>query len=101
MAQFIFKRLFDIKKTDMQMKRLNLSVSLTMIIIFSTSSFTIIILNQDKIMAQTPTNLSSSVQTYHFVKKWGSNGTGDGQFQNPSGIAIGSFDMVIPHLTQQ
>ena len=90
MAQFIFKRLFDIKKTDMQMKRLNLSVSLTMIIIFSTSSFTIIILNQDKVMAQTPTNLSSSVQTYHFVKKWGSSGTGDGQFERPQGIALDS-----------
>ena len=90
MVQFIFKRLFDIKKNDIQMKKLNLSVSLTMIIILSISSFTIIILNHDKVVAQTPTNLSSSDQTYHFVKKWGSSGTGDGQFERPQGIALDS-----------
>jgi hypothetical protein len=72
------------------MKKLNLSVSLTMIIMLSISSFTIIILNQDKVVAQTPTNLSSSDQTYHFVKKWGSSGTGDGQFERLQGVAIDS-----------
>jgi tripartite motif-containing protein 71 len=29
-----------------------------------------------------------------FITKWGSEGTGDGQFQNPSGIAIGSLGNV-------
>ena len=60
------------------------------IILFSIASFTIIVLTQDKVLAQTPTNLSSSDQTYHFVKKWGSSGIGDGQFERPRGIAIDS-----------
>src|ERR1044072_4255473 len=89
MAQIIFKRLSDIKKNGIQMKRMNLSISLTMMI-FSLFSFTIIILNQDKVLAQTPTNLSSSYQTYDFVKKWGSSGTGDGQFERPQGIGLDS-----------
>ncbi len=29
-----------------------------------------------------------AAETYQFVTKWGSSGTGDGQFTNPSGIAI-------------
>jgi len=90
MAQFIFKRLSDIKKNDIQMIRMNLSITLTMMMVFSIFSFTIIVLNQDKVLAQTPTNLSSSYQTYDFVKKWGSSGTGDGQFERPQGIALDS-----------
>jgi DNA-binding beta-propeller fold protein YncE len=73
------------------MKRLDLSISLMkLIMLFSIASFTIIVLTQDKVLAQTPTNLSSSDQTYHFVKKWGSSGIGDGQFERPRGIALDS-----------
>ena len=71
------------------MKRLDLSISLMKIIIlFSMASFTIIVLTQDKVLAQTPTNLSSSDQTYHFVKKCCSSGTGDEQFKRTRGIAL-------------
>jgi tripartite motif-containing protein 71 len=77
------------------MKRLDLSISLMkLIMLFSIASFTIIVLTQDKVLAQTPTNLSSSDQTYHFVKKWGSSGIGDGQFERPRGIALDSFGNV-------
>ena len=35
------------------------------------------------------TQLESTTE-YSFVKKWGSKGTGDGQFENPHGIATDS-----------
>jgi DNA-binding beta-propeller fold protein YncE len=42
--------------------------------------------------ATVPSNLSNISKSvyYQFVKKWGSNGTGDGQFDGPFGIAIDS-----------
>jgi len=41
--------------------------------------------------------MSASVthaETYHFVTKWGSEGSGDGQFTSPSGVVVGSSDNV-------
>jgi tripartite motif-containing protein 71 len=50
---------------------------------------------------QQNTSTTSSSQTkvnaankYVFVKKWGSEGTGDGQFSDPRGIAIDSYNNV-------
>ncbi|HXS60277.1 MAG TPA: SBBP repeat-containing protein [Candidatus Sulfopaludibacter sp.] len=37
---------------------------------------------------------SSFTKSYHSVKQWGSSGSGNGQFSNPSGIAIDSSNRV-------
>jgi len=72
-------------------KNIALSISLTLFLI-SFTHFTIIFNIPDNVLAQTPT--SSANETYHFVKEWGSNGTGDGQFSGPAGIAVDSSDNV-------
>lgn len=46
-------------------------------------------LSPDEIIA-----ISGVSQTYEFVTKWGSYGTGDGQFNLPNGIAVNSSDNV-------
>ncbi len=46
-------------------------------------------LNNPLAQTSTPNN-----QTYQFIKKWGSNGTGNGQFDSPINIAIDSADNV-------
>jgi len=75
----------------MQNRDLVLSISLTIFLV-SLTHFTIIINIPNNVLAQTPT--LSSNETYHFVKEWGSNGTAEGQFQYPQGIATDSSDNV-------
>ena len=39
---------------------------------------------------RTPEGITPSKEQYSFVRTWGSEGTGDGQFKYPEGIAIDS-----------
>jgi hypothetical protein len=48
-------------------------------------------LTSDTIETITP---SDTTQAYQFIKVWGSNGTGDGEFNTPWGISIDSSDNV-------
>src|SRR5919107_1313060 len=78
----------------MRNKNLVLSSSV-IILLFSLTIVNSIILNPPKALSQTP--ISSSLftnNTYHFVKEWGSEGIGDGQFSYPSDIAVDSADNI-------
>ena len=37
---------------------------------------------------QSPTFKTMAGAEYHFVAKWGTQGSGDGQFDRPSGVAV-------------
>ena len=56
----------------------NQRLSLLLILFFSLAFFIFIITISNNAIAQTTT--SSTNESYHFIKQWGINGTGDGQF---------------------
>jgi streptogramin lyase len=70
----------------------NQRLSLLLILFFSLAFFIVIIPISDKVLTQTTT--SSTNESYHFVKQWGSQGSGDGQFASPTGIAVDSSGFI-------
>ena len=77
----------------MQKKGLVLSISLTITLI-SLTCFTNIVFVSNNVLAQSPALSAPANETYHFVKEWGSEGSGDGQFKDIHGIAVDSKDNV-------
>lgn len=75
----------------MQKGILTLYISLIMVL-FSLTIYTNIILISDKALSQVPA--SSTEQYYNFARQWGSSGSYDGQFDSPQGIATDSSDNV-------
>ena len=71
-------------------KNIALSISL-IIFLTSLTHFTFIIDIPYKALAQMPT---STNDTYHFVKEFGSYGVNNGQFSFPDGISLDSADNV-------
>jgi tripartite motif-containing protein 71 len=79
----------DLIKIHMQKQSLDISI-LLMEIFISFILFVIILLPALNMILVQSISSSSFTTSYHFVNQWGSSGSGDGQFSNPSGIAIDS-----------
>ena len=75
----------------MQKENLSLSVSILAILLVSFMAFIFINSTPFESLAQSLSSTPlSNPESYHFVREWGSIGTGDGQFDNPNGIATDS-----------
>ena len=78
----------------MQKENLATSISFIMLVLVSLIAFIFINSAPAESLAQSSLPLSSAKESYHFVKKWGSEGSGEGQFDVPEGIAADSSGKV-------
>ena len=89
----ILKAKINLIKIDMQKQSLDFSIIL-MEIFISFILLVIILLPTSQTSLVQSISSSSFTKSYHPVKQWGSSGSGNGQFSNPSGIAIDSSNRV-------